>query len=137
MFYLMYVALCYVLMRLDKTFSKLGEKVLRLVDAENKVRRQSVSALHKGQKARRACQDLAESINGIGDKMLLASKAKEAELLRRANAMDLERKGVIHMQNHLATVRNHLVDSRNVARLASPLAIRIGNLKRNLKLWSK
>ncbi|AWH15432.1 hypothetical protein [Aeromonas phage 25AhydR2PP] len=135
MFYLVYVALAFVLMRLDRAFSKLGEKILTLVDKEREVRLKSVSALHKGYKAKKTCEELAAAINRVGEQMMRTSKAKEVELLRRANALDLERKGVIHMQNHMAQVRSTIVDAKNTARLASPMAIRIAYVGRKLKFW--
>lgn len=135
MFYIMYLSMVYVLARLDRAIHKVGEKVGILVDREQELRRKSVSALHRGQKSKRACEDLAANIEAIGQKMLDTSKAKESELLRRANAVDLERKGLIHMQNHMAQVRNSIVDARNTARSMYPLAVRLGNLGRKLKFW--
>lgn len=137
MFYMMYLAMTYVLMRLDAAISRQGKRVLSLVDKEGKVRDRAHAARIRGEKAERAALELAASIEKMGKQVAESGLARQGELLRKANALDLERKGVIHMQNRMAQIRNSVVDSKNLAKASSPMALRLDRIKSNLKFWEK
>uniref|UniRef100_A0AB74UP16 Uncharacterized protein n=1 Tax=Aeromonas phage vB_AdhaP_MF TaxID=3367373 RepID=A0AB74UP16_9CAUD len=137
MFYMMYLAMSYILMRLDAAISRQGKRVLSLVDKEGKVRDRAHAARKRGEKAQQAAMELAASIEKMGNQVAENGLARQGELLRKANAIDLERKGVIHMQNHMAQMRNSVVDSKNLAKSSSPMALRLDRIKSNLKFWEK
>lgn len=137
MFYMMYLAMSYILMRLDAAISRQGKRVLALVDKEGKVRDRAYTARRRGEKAEQAALELAASIEKMGHQIAESGRARQGELLRKATAIDLERKGVIHMQSHMAQMRNSVVYSKNLAKASSPMALRLDRIKSNLKFWEK